>query len=61
MTEFCEEVYLGDGLYASYDGWQFMLRAPRGGRNDCVFLEPEVYQEFVRYASKRMQETEKTP
>jgi hypothetical protein len=25
-----EERYLGDGLYASFDGWQFYLRAPRG-------------------------------
>lgn len=23
------EEYLGDGLYASFDGWHFMLRAPR--------------------------------
>ncbi len=26
------EVYLGDGLFASWDGWQIRLRAPRDGR-----------------------------
>lgn len=25
------EVYLGDGLYASHDGYQIKLRAPREG------------------------------
>jgi hypothetical protein len=33
------EVYLGDGLYASFDGWQIKLRAPREGGDDVVFLE----------------------
>jgi hypothetical protein len=25
------ETYLGDGLFASWDGWQVKLRAPREG------------------------------
>jgi len=29
MTPMDKETYLGDGLYASYDGWQICLRAPR--------------------------------
>jgi hypothetical protein len=34
------ETYLGDGLYASFDGWQIRLRAPReGGVDHEVFLE----------------------
>jgi hypothetical protein len=24
-----DETYLGDGLYVSFDGWQYQLRAPR--------------------------------
>ena len=33
------EVYLGDGLFASWDGWQIKLRAPREGDDHVVFLE----------------------
>jgi hypothetical protein len=35
----CNETYLGDGLYASWDGWQIRLRAPREGGDHEVFLE----------------------
>jgi hypothetical protein len=35
----CNEVYLGDGLFASWDGWQVKLRAPREGGDHEVFLE----------------------
>jgi len=44
------ETYLGDGLYASFDGWQIKLRAPRGFEGDHeVFLEPEVLIEFLLF------------
>jgi hypothetical protein len=33
------ETYLGDGLYASFDGYQIRLRAPREGGDHVVFLE----------------------
>jgi hypothetical protein len=33
------EVYLGDGLYGSFDGYQIKLRAPRGYVDDEVFLD----------------------
>ncbi len=33
------EVYLGDGLFASWDGWQVKLRAPREGGDHVVYLE----------------------
>ena len=34
-----QETYLGDGLYASFDGWQVKLRAPRENGDHVVFLE----------------------
>lgn len=40
-----KEIYLGDGLYASHDGYQFCLRAD-GNR---VYLEPGVLAAFQRY------------
>lgn len=43
------ETYLGDGLYASFDGWQFALRAPRDGGNDFVYLEPSTLEAFERF------------
>lgn len=36
------ETYLGDAVYASFDGWQIKLRT-----GDCngqvIYLEPDVY------------------
>ena len=44
-----KEVYLGDGLYASFDGWYIVLRAPRDSGDHLVFLEPEVYAALTRW------------
>lgn len=41
-----KEVYLGDGLYAEFDGYQFILRASRIGGDHWVALEPEVLKAF---------------
>lgn len=43
------EVYLGDGLYASFDGWQFRLRAPRENGDHVVYLDAMVLREFQRF------------
>jgi hypothetical protein len=49
MTD--RETYLGDGLFASFDGWQVKLRAPRDGGDHVVFLEDgltlEAFFEFI--------------
>lgn len=44
-----DERYLGDGLYASFDGCQVRLRAPRLDGDHFVALEPEVMITFQRY------------
>jgi hypothetical protein len=46
------ETYLGDGLYAAFDGWQITLRAPRNGGDHWVALEPQVTAEFFASASR---------
>ncbi len=46
------ETYLGDGLYASHDGFSFILRAPRDGGDHSVYLEPEVLEDFLRFVAK---------
>lgn len=42
-------VYLGDGLYAEFDGEQVCLYAFNGlERTDQVFMEPTVLEAFVK-------------
>jgi hypothetical protein len=45
-----EPVYLGDGLYADFDGWQIELYASDGERKtNRVYLEPTVLGRFEEY------------
>ncbi len=45
------ETYLGDGVFASWDGWQIRLRAPRENGDHEVFLEDgltlQAFLEFI--------------
>jgi hypothetical protein len=43
------ETYLGDGLYASFDGFMVTLRAPREHVDHWVGLEPEILVEFLKF------------
>lgn len=44
--------YLGDGLYAEFDGWQIRLFAHNGiSHTNEVFLEPSVLTAFERYVA----------
>lgn len=45
-----DESYLGDGLYATFDGWQMILRAPRSEGDHWVALEPKTFDAMVRFA-----------
>lgn len=48
-----KEEYLGDGLYVSFDGFQFCLRAPDTMSGDrIVYLEPDAVVAFERYVKK---------
>jgi hypothetical protein len=52
------EEYLGDGLYADFDGYQIWLAANdrvSGHPTDKVALEPGVIEAFERYI-KRLKE-----
>ena len=44
-----KEEYLGDGLYASFDGFMFILRAPRENGDHWVALEPYVMKAFDEF------------
>jgi len=43
-----EETYLGDAVFASFDGYQIWLRTG-DGNNNRIALEPGVYAALVRY------------
>lgn len=43
-----KDTYLGDGVYASFDGWQFWLAANHH-ENRVVALEDQVLNNFFRY------------
>ena len=49
------EDYLGDGLYADFDGYQIILAANdrnSGNPTDRVALEPSVIEAFLRYLNR---------
>ena len=43
------EKYLGDGVYASFDGYQIWLRTPRHGGIHEIALEPKVFEALLQY------------
>ena len=47
------QVYLGDGVYARFDGYQIWLSTQRSdSRTDSVALDPAVYAKLVEYVAK---------
>jgi hypothetical protein len=47
-----KETYLGDGLFASFDGWRFTLRAPRADGDHWVALEPSTFAALLAFRNK---------
>lgn len=43
-----ESTYLGDGVYASFDGYQIWL-AVGDHRNQVVAIDPDVYEKLVKF------------
>lgn len=45
--------YLGDGLYADYDGYHIVLTAENGiSASDTVYLDPQVYTALMAYVER---------
>ena len=55
-----KETYLGDGLYASFDGFSIWLRAPRENGDHLVALEPSVYAALTAFARDAWRPSERT-
>lgn len=47
-----QETYLGDGLYASFDGYMVKLRAPRENGDHWVALEPRELACFMAFIAR---------
>jgi hypothetical protein len=52
MIDQAKEEYLGDGLYVSFDGFAFTLRAPREHGDHYVVLEPFMIDNFNTFVRK---------
>lgn len=47
-----DDVYLGDAVYASTDGYMIKLVANKGSANEhVIWLEPSVYDALVEYVN----------
>lgn len=46
-----QQTYLGDGVYASFDGYQIWL-AVNHHENNVVAIEPKVMESLMRYAAQ---------
>jgi hypothetical protein len=47
-----QETHLGDGVYASFDGWYIWLAVERAGGRERVALEPQVFDALLGYAGR---------
>jgi hypothetical protein len=53
------ETYLGDGLYASFDGWMLTLKTSREDGEHWVGLEPEVLEALLQFVERLRKKAEK--
>ncbi len=59
MSRNAGETYLGDAVYASFDGYQICLRTG-DGNNQVIYLEPGVMNQLFEYVRKMMTDPEET-
>lgn len=46
-----KKVYLGDSVYAAFDGYHIVLTTENGmGPSNVICIEPDVYKTLVGYA-----------
>lgn len=54
-----QKTYLGDAVYAEYDGYQIRLTTSNGeSETNEIFLEPKVYRALVRFVAKLVGQSE---
>jgi hypothetical protein len=55
MSSHIHDAYLGNGVHASFDGYQIWLRTERDGAPQ-IALEEETFQALVRYRERLIAE-----
>lgn len=55
------ETYLGDGVYAAFDGYHIWLRTARDHGDNLVALEPPVWAALKEYVKRLKAEPAKSP
>lgn len=47
------KAYIGDGVYADFDGFNIVLTTENGVEvTNTIFLEPEVFMSLLKYAER---------
>lgn len=54
-----DEEFLGDGLYVSFDGYQYCLRAPREDGDHVVYIDPFIMANLDAYRERVAKEYDK--
>lgn len=52
------EEYLGDGVFASFDGYQIKLRTPRQFGDHVIYLDPRTLDHLIEYMKQLEQQWE---
>jgi len=48
-----DETFVGDGLFVSFNGWEYKLRAPRGNGDHVIYLDPSTLSALLNYIEGR--------
>ena len=48
MSNEFEEVYIGDGVYARWDGFSVLLKTERDGGTHYIYLEPQHVESLTK-------------
>lgn len=48
------ETYIGDGVYASFDGWQIKLATDRGGEMHVIYLDADTFGNLLQFANREV-------
>jgi hypothetical protein len=51
-NKYSKRIYLGDGLYANFDGYHIMLFSERENEEHWIGLEPEVFNNLLEYRTQ---------
>lgn len=51
-----DEVYLGDAVYASFDGYQIRLRCEAPAHPNIIYIEPAVFDALIKFADRVREE-----